>query len=52
MWIGRDYHNPTISSLENVPEWDKSAFNKNKNPRMPWRDVQVMVRGKVVEDLC
>jgi len=51
-WPGIDYSNVRIKDFENVYNPEVELIDRNLHPRMPWHDVQVLLEGPVVYDLC
>ena len=50
-WGGKDYANERIKGFSDVDVFEKCLINKNSDPRMPWHDVMVKMRGAVVYDM-
>ena len=48
---GQDYTNVRLKDFEDVPNFDRTLIDKNSQPRMPWRDIAVQLRGLVTKDL-
>ena len=48
---GQDYTNVRIKDFENVDQYNLCLIDKNSQPRMPWRDIAVKLKGKVVKDV-
>lgn len=48
---GQDFSNPRICDFENVGDYDKCLINKNTQPRMPWRDIAIQLKGPIVRGL-
>jgi phosphatidylserine/phosphatidylglycerophosphate/cardiolipin synthase-like enzyme len=51
-WPGIDYSNCRIKDFENVQDPYKELIDRNSVPRLPWHDVQVLLEGPVVGDIC
>ena len=51
-WPGIDYSNVRIKDFENVQNPNVDLVDRNIHPRMPWHDIQVLLEGPVVFDLC
>jgi phospholipase D1/2 len=47
---GQDYSNVRIKDFSGVSDYDRSLISKKDNPRMPWRDIAVCIRGQCVKD--
>lgn len=47
---GQDYYNVRIKDFKNVEQWGKTLIDRNSQPRMPWRDIGVQLRGEIVKD--
>ena len=50
-WKGQDYSNPRIYDFEDVDKWDNCLIDKKKDPRMPWRDIAIRMRGDIVKGM-
>ena len=53
IWYGKDYHNGMCAEYKDVRNWE-STLPENKRdeiPRMPRRDISLVVQGTVVEDM-
>ena len=50
-WVGQDYSNPRIYDFENVDKWENCLIDKKSDPRMPWRDIAVQLRGGIVKGM-
>jgi len=50
-FFGQDYNNVRIKDFKEVENYKKTLIDKSTQPRMPWRDVGVQLRGHVVKDL-
>ena len=48
---GADFVNPTIKDSALTREYEKCMIDQTKQPRMPWRDIHMMIKGPVVHDL-
>ena len=40
-----------LKDFEDIPNFDRTLIDKNSQPRMPWRDIAVQLRGLVTKDL-
>eukprot|EP01080_Neovahlkampfia_damariscottae_P009934 gene9934-2255_t len=49
---GMDYVNPMISSGKSVGDNLKSFLKRDRDPRMPWRDIHTMVSGLSARDVA
>lgn len=49
---GQDYNNVRLKDFKNVQNWDLTLIDKSSQPRMPWRDIGIQLRGEVVKDLA
>jgi len=47
---GQDYSNVRIKDFKNVDDWEQTLIDRDNNPRMPWRDIAVRLKGEVVKD--
>lgn len=52
LFPGHDYSNVRIKDFEGVTPKDEVVVNKLHNPRMPWRDVAVQLKGIIIKDLA
>ena len=50
-WEGADYCNLRISDVYTPRQYENSLINRNIDPRLPWHDVTVQLRGDSVIDL-
>lgn len=48
---GIDYSNSRIKDFTNVGDWKTDRLNRGIEPRMPWHDVSVMLKGDVAYDV-
>ena len=48
---GKDYNNSIRIDYKDLQNVSVCLFDKNSEPRMPWRDIAVRLQGKVVVDL-
>lgn len=48
---GQDYSNPRIYDFENVGDYERTLIDKKTQPRMPWRDIAVVLRGPIVKGM-
>lgn len=51
MWNGIDYSNVRIVDFTKVHKWQRDTLDRDTAPRMPWHDIAISVRGKVVDDI-
>jgi phospholipase D1/2 len=51
-WPGLDYYNPRIRDIHSVRQFEISIVDRSVTPRMPWHDVQAMVKGNIARDLA
>ena len=51
MYPGIEYNNNRIAAFTNLNEYEKDNIPRNI-PRLPWQDIALKVKGKVVADLC
>lgn len=47
-----DYSNCRVNDFKFVDKYDMSLVDRNVVPRMPWHDVQMMVKGEAAKDLA
>lgn len=47
---GQDYSNVRIKDFSDVSNFSKTLISKENNPRMPWRDIAISLRGQCVKD--
>ena len=52
MWPGIDYSNCRLADFTNVSDWETDSIDRNTEPRMPWHDIAVMVKGPVANDIA
>jgi phospholipase D1/2 len=50
-WNGIDYSNSRIQDFDNVSDWKTDRLDRKTQPRMPWHDVGVMVKGGAAYDV-
>ncbi|EGR28742.1 phospholipase d1, putative [Ichthyophthirius multifiliis] len=50
-WPGIDYCNSRMKDFQDVKIYNKPEIDKSKDHRMPWHDVAIKVKGKVVTDM-
>ena len=48
---GQDYNNVRIADFRDVNDAELCLIDRKYQPRMPWHDVAVMLKGKVVKDM-
>ena len=48
---GQDYSNPRIYDFENVGDFDRCLVDKSTQPRMPWRDIAIQMKGPIVRGM-
>ena len=48
---GQDYSNVRIKDFENVDQYETPLIDKNSQPRMPWRDIAIKMKGLITKDL-
>eukprot|EP01022_Parablepharisma_sp_SALTPOND_P005252 TRINITY_DN121_c0_g2_i2.p1 TRINITY_DN121_c0_g2~~TRINITY_DN121_c0_g2_i2.p1 ORF type:complete len:916 (+),score=74.54 TRINITY_DN121_c0_g2_i2:160-2748(+) len=48
---GHDYTNNRIAGEDGKEDKEKSLIDRYSQPRMPWHDVMLMLKGRVVKDL-
>lgn len=51
MWDGQEFNNYRLKDIYEPRVFWKSNLNKAFQPRMPWHDIAVQIRGDVVIDL-
>jgi phospholipase D1/2 len=51
LWPGVDYCNPREKDFTDVRDFARSDLDKNKEYRLPWHDIALMVKGEIVIDL-
>jgi phospholipase D1/2 len=51
-WIGKDFYNPFIKDFVQLQEPFSDAYNRCKEPRMPWHDVASAVYGPAARDVA
>lgn len=51
-WTGIDYSNPRIRDFRNVIQHTNTLVDRSSVPRMPWHDVQCVIRGQAARDLA
>lgn len=50
-FVGQDYNNVRLKDFKEVHKWKNTLIDKNSQPRMPWRDIAVQLKGQVVGDV-
>ena len=50
LFPGQDYYNVRIKEFRNVQNWRQPIIDPTSQPRMPWRDITVQLRGEIVKD--
>lgn len=50
-WDGQQFNNYRLKDIYEPRVFWKSNLNKDFQPRMPWHDIAVQIRGDVVIDL-
>ena len=51
LFPGKDYENSYIKSFTKVADYKSDMLDRNTQPRMPWHDVHLMVKGESAVDL-
>lgn len=51
-WIGKDYANAYIEDFKDIHEHNKDQFDRERTPRMPWRDQGMCIVGHAARDLA
>lgn len=51
-WIGKDYANALVEDFKDIHEHSKDQFNREKTPRMPWRDQGMCIVGHAARDVA
>ena len=49
---GQDYNNVRLKDFKDVHNWDLTLIDKQSQPRMPWRDIGIQLRGEIVKDMA
>lgn len=52
LWLGKDYSNFIVRDWVQLDRPFEDFIDRNKTPRMPWRDVAAVVHGKAARDLA
>ncbi|CAG9331940.1 unnamed protein product [Blepharisma stoltei] len=52
IWNGIDYSNVRIADFTKVENWERDTIDRSTAPRMPWHDIAISVRGRVVGDIA
>jgi phospholipase D1/2 len=50
VWIGKDYSNVYKRDFFNVDDYSKDQLDRTQVPRMPWRDMAMVVSGESARD--
>ena len=48
---GQDYSNVRIKDFANVGQYDLCLIDPLEQPRMPWRDIAIKVKGLITKDI-
>lgn len=48
---GQDYSNVRIKDFVNVDNYNQCLIDKKSQPRMPWRDVAIKLKGLITKDI-
>lgn len=48
---GIDYSNSRIKDFTNVGDWKTDRLDRSTEPRMPWHDVSVLLKGDIAYDI-
>lgn len=48
---GQDYSNVRIKDFENVDQHEMCLIDPNTQPRMPWRDIAIKLKGMITKDI-
>lgn len=48
---GIDYNNVYLKDFENVDKFEQDSLNRQSQPRMPWHDIALQIRGATVQDM-
>ena len=48
---GQDYSNVRIHDFIEVDDFKRTLINKDSQPRMPWRDIAIKLKGMVTKDI-
>jgi phosphatidylserine/phosphatidylglycerophosphate/cardiolipin synthase-like enzyme len=51
-WIGKDYANAYVEDFKDIHEFSKDQFDREKVPRMPWRDQGCCIVGHAARDVA
>ena len=51
-WNGIDYANSRIKDFINVRDYETTQINRECDPRMPWHDIGMRVKGPVANDVA
>ncbi|KAG8431522.1 hypothetical protein GDO86_018421 [Hymenochirus boettgeri] len=52
LWLGKDYSNLIYKDWVQLDKPFEDFIDRNKNPRMPWRDIGAVVHGKAARDVA
>nr|XP_033780162.1 phospholipase D2 isoform X2 [Geotrypetes seraphini] len=50
LWLGKDYSNLIFKDWVQLDKPFEDFIDRSKNPRMPWRDIGVVIHGKAARD--
>ena len=48
---GQDYNNVRLADFRDVDNSELCLIDRNTQPRMPWHDIAIVLKGKIVKDL-
>lgn len=51
IWNGIDYYNPIVKDFHNIHNHENPLVDRTKIPRLPWHDLQCMVKGPLARDI-
>lgn len=51
LFNGIDYSNSRIQDFSNVQDWKPDQLDRKSQPRMPWHDVGLMIKGNAAYDV-
>lgn len=51
-WNGIDYSNARIADFTNVKHWERDSIDRTTQPRLPWHDIAMLVKGKAAADVA
>lgn len=52
LWLGKDYSNLILKDWVQLDKPFEDFIDRSKNPRMPWRDIGVVVHGTAARDVA